>query len=371
MLPLFTLQVLYDLMCLIRFERMATNKFVIALTATLFMQHFGAYASYSDQSQSNPRFYERKAEGWFWYKQDPEPIEEPEPEPEPEPEVVVAPPPKPEKAPPTPEPSLEAFSSEWFRVNIPKYRDIAIDNPTIENVKAFYYVQRIAMDKSQRFADVAQRAVLGDPYLDETARRPSSTFAAKEADRKAEEETEKLLTELTEKVGFFFFFQSGCEACNLQAQVLEMLRRDIGFSIVPISMDGSGLDTGLFPDYRVDEGQSELMGISKAPALFLMGNDGRYTPIGFTTMSLSDISYRTLLAAIDLGAINEEDFNNSRAIDTSRDLHEVADSVSSEAELLRAADNQNNGAVNLPDSEGFIEPSQLLRAIQNSIEKGE
>ena len=65
------------------------------------------------------------------------------------------------------------------------YRDKAIDNPSPENVAAYYYLQRVMMDKAQRFTDMARRVVMSDPLLDENQRRPIATFAANEANYQA------------------------------------------------------------------------------------------------------------------------------------------------------------------------------------------
>ena len=65
------------------------------------------------------------------------------------------------------------------------YRDKAIDNPSPENVAAYYYLQRVMMDKAQRFTDMARRVVMSDPLLDENPRRPIATFAANEANYQA------------------------------------------------------------------------------------------------------------------------------------------------------------------------------------------
>jgi conjugal transfer pilus assembly protein TraF len=64
------------------------------------------------------------------------------------------------------------LSTAWFRKNLEKYRDRAIDDPSAENVAAYYYLQRVMMDKAHRFTDVAREVVMSDPFLDENQRRP-------------------------------------------------------------------------------------------------------------------------------------------------------------------------------------------------------
>ena len=102
-------------------------------------------------------WYERHAEGWHWYN-DPEKIQEVEPEVVPEPkEEPKKEPPKPKMM--VPEPAKPkhpvAFSSEWLNTMIPKYLSRAVDDPTPENVEAFFLLQRLAMDKAERFQKMA------------------------------------------------------------------------------------------------------------------------------------------------------------------------------------------------------------------------
>ena len=67
--------------------------------------------------------YSREEEGWFWYKQEPEPPPPP-PEKKPEPAAAAGEPPK-----------HKPLSAEWLRDNLDKYRFLAIDNPTKDNME--------------------------------------------------------------------------------------------------------------------------------------------------------------------------------------------------------------------------------------------
>ena len=98
-------------------------------------------------------WYERHAACWHWYN-DPEKIEEVEPEIVPEhKEEPKKEPPKPKMMVPAPDKPRHpvAFSSEWLNTMIPKYLSRAVDDPTPENVEAFFLLQRLAMDKAERF----------------------------------------------------------------------------------------------------------------------------------------------------------------------------------------------------------------------------
>ena len=148
------------------------------LTSCLLMSFGSAYAVTATESVINHPsniFYNSGAEGWYWY-QDPVPEEELLEELPPPPHEVA-------KEETKPEPLKEAkaeppapFSLKWVQEMLPKYKERAWDNPTHENVQAYFLVQRFAMDRANKFADVAQQVVVGNALLDESMRRPLATF---------------------------------------------------------------------------------------------------------------------------------------------------------------------------------------------------
>ncbi|MFZ0790859.1 MAG: conjugal transfer protein TraF, partial [Chromatiaceae bacterium] len=133
-------------------------------------------------------FYFREQEGWFWYEREPEQPPQPEPPPPaqpapPEPAPLAA------TAPEGPKP----LSAQWLREHIGEYRDAAIDDPTPDNVALYLYLQRVALDKSSRFAAATQRAVQRDPFLDEITQRPTATFAANLVNRQTGDHRDAVL----------------------------------------------------------------------------------------------------------------------------------------------------------------------------------
>ncbi len=204
-------------------------------------------------------FYGRSAEGWFWYRDPREPFL-----PLPTPAATPAtPPPAPQvPAPESPAPPGPApLSAQWFRENLDRYRDRAIDAPSPENVAVYLHLQRIAMDKSSRFATVSERVVQGDPLTARTA-----------------------------------------PIRDAQAPLLEALAARYGFAVLAVSLDGAGLKDGRFPDYRVDRGQAQVLGVLSTPALFLARPDqGEVAPLAQGLLSFTQLRERIVLAAVRAG----------------------------------------------------------------------
>ena len=253
-------------------------------------------------------FYLREQEGWFWYEREPEPVAAPEPPP-PEQPAVPAEPQLSEIPPQGPKP----LSAQWLREHMGEYRDAAIDDPTSENVALYLYLQRVAMDKSSRFASATQRAVQLDPFLDEVTQRPTATFAANLTNRQAGDNRDAILERIAKTAGVLFF-RSDCPYCEAQAPLLELLEARYGFSVLPVSLDGAPLPGGAFPNFRQDRGQAQALGVVSTPALFLARPPDATVPLSQGLLSLAQLQERIVVAAVQAGWINEREFNQTRPV---------------------------------------------------------
>jgi len=254
--------------------------------------------------------------GWFWYEVEPEP----EPE-EPLPEIAVPPPAEPpgEAARPAEPPVL---SAAWIRKYLEHFQMRAVDNPTPENVAAYLYIQRVMMDKSQRFAEVVQNVVRQDPYLDQNTRRPVAAFGSNLFAREAVAARKELLANIARKAGIFFFFQGACKQCEIQAPVLKGLQDRYGFVIFPVSLDGRPLPNGMYPQYAGDQGQARALGVMKTPAMFLGRPSGReIVPLGQNTLAMTQLEENILAGARDAGWITPEEYNRTQGMDASLALN--------------------------------------------------
>lgn len=203
-------------------------------------------------------YYDSKAEGWFWY-QDPLEASPPQPAPPGTPSLPPAPP---------------AFSTAWMRAHMDRLRDEAIDHPTDAQgnpsaaVIAYMYLQRVAMDKAQNFANAAERAVQSDPLLDENNRVPFGTAATGLFNRTLDQDRKVALNTLTRQTGLWFFFDSRCNFCSAQFEVLQRFTRKYPFRIRYISLDRKPLPG--MTRWSPDQGQAALLKVRMTPTLVLI-----------------------------------------------------------------------------------------------------
>ena len=264
----------------------------------------------SELSNPDAGYFGDKERGWFWYEQDPAPEESPEPAPaKPVPQEAVKPP-QPKADEPAP------LSAEWMRINMPKYRDRAIDDPTKENVAAYAYVQRVMLDKAERFTSAFQGVVMNDPVLDENTRRPIATFGANAKDEIAQQSKSATMKRLAGMAGLWFFYESTCKFCVKQAEVLKGLQATYGFSILPVAVDGMPLPGSPFKDYMADNGQAKQLGVNTTPALYLVkpGAGGGSIQLGQGLFAMDEIVERSLYLAHERRWIGTAEFDGTRAV---------------------------------------------------------
>ena len=261
-------------------------------------------------SSTGDNFYTGKSDGWFWYQDPPVEAEEEAPPLEVPPVVATA------KAPAPPPQAVEPsgpppFSVAWLKEKFPEARQQAIDDPNPENMRRYYYLQRIILDKAQRFADVSREITISDPLIDESTRRSTSSFAANAQTKNAGLAQIDLLQKLSSKAGLFFFYKANCDICLSQAQVLKSFKTYSEFTIIPISLDGSFLEGNPFGEFRRDSGQAKQLGITDAPALALAIPPKTARIVSFAPIAADALRGRVVLVAKSAGLISEEEYRRT------------------------------------------------------------
>ena len=251
-----------------------------------------------DPAPADEGFFEDREEGWHWYKQDPLPQEEEKKPPQP-PTAGAA-------APPT---TTQPLSAAWMREMLPILRDAAVDNPTNQNVAAYFYAQRIMMDKAQNFSNVARQVVNSDPLLDENLRLPFASAAKVSFLQNADQAKRDILDELGEKVGFWFFFDETCMYCKQQVAPINQLAKRHNVVIEVIHKNGTAV-AGLDPRIRVRkaEGQFETLKVNFTPAVMMVVPPDQFYLISQGFLAYDVLVDRIIAAAHQHGYIDQEQY---------------------------------------------------------------
>jgi conjugal transfer pilus assembly protein TraF len=269
--------------------RMGTRKELAKRFSVLTLLTLAALPSvvYADIESGSPRFIERKAEGWFFYK---DPKETPPPPP-----LIRQEPKAPDGKPDSKEPTVQPFSVSWLRENMPKLLDAAIDDPSKENVEAYLYAQRVAMDKSQRYAEMTTRVVAADPFLDENNRVPIATYTKPFFLRNAQSGVTEALKHVATVGGLWVFFDSKCEFCRPQVNTVQKLAKEYGFVTKFISMDGKALPN--VTEFEKNTGQASILNLRITPTTVLVVPPNNYYIVSQGMMAQDQLAERIIIAA--------------------------------------------------------------------------
>lgn len=175
------------------------------------------------------------------------------------------------------------------------------------------YLQRVMLDKAEKFSAVSQQVVMSDSVLDENSRRPIATFGAFAMDEMSTRGTEKAAKKLAEAAGLWFFYSSTCSFCVKEAGVLRGMMNAYGFKILPIALDGLPLPGGDFPDFTIDRGQAKKLGVETTPALFLVkpGENGGAIQLGQGLLSGDEILKRAIALGHQNGWLNDNEYQDT------------------------------------------------------------
>lgn len=229
-----------------------------------------------------PSYYREKEQGWFWYK---DPKEEPQ-------ELKKPPVAQPPKA----DLKKQPGSVEWLREQMPILLDAAINDPSKENVEAYMYSQRVAMDKSQRYAQAQLKVVANDPLLDENNRVPLSTFAKVnflQANASAKDEALKYLSGAA---GLWLIFDSKCaKHCGPQADIINMVASKHHLITKFISTDGRGMPNT--PKFETNANLVKALGLKITPTTVLVVPPNNYYIVSQGVMAADMLVDRLITVA--------------------------------------------------------------------------
>jgi conjugal transfer pilus assembly protein TraF len=169
----------------------------------------------------------------------------------------------------------------------------AILEPTTQNVQAYISFQREQLDRASDFADVWRRAIWQNPELDYTLQRPINALGKKTWTTQRTAQRDAALAAISQRYGVFYFYSSGCAACEVFSPIIRGVSDRFGMTVMAVSIDGG--PNAAFPNYLIDTGQFQAMGMAgkQVPALLLFDTLTKQPmPIGYGVMAADDVMDR-------------------------------------------------------------------------------
>jgi len=340
-----------------------THIFTLLTANTIFLVCSACFAGtltspgdgYDNAPEASP--FETGANGFFWYSPMDD-IEEPLKELEPTPPIPEAPKPEQPAQPAGPAP----FSALWVKDNLPKYKMTAIDacgatdrndEACSHSIRAYMYIQQLALDKSVRFAQAFAIESIGDPYLDPSYGEGVSAYGRSEGKREREGVTANAYEIISKKSGLFYFYRSDCPYCRKFSPNLKSFENQSGISIQPIALDNLPPPGIHWDNWKPNNGIAERLQVTAVPALYIMDENQNVQPITLGVITLQELKRRTLIVASRMGIISQEQYQQSLyAYDTNS--NRLQDSLDEKA------------FTNLPsDESNYIDPESIINFIQS------
>lgn len=186
------------------------------------------------------------------------------------------PPAPPKPAPKTPDPAtppieakpVEVRELEAFQKALDEARQVAVWNPTSENVEKFYLMQRAALDKGGVFADQFRRLTWTNPELDYTLKRPVNELGKHTWEDERNFDRDLFLRNFASQLGIFYVYRESCGACQTFSPIVRNFADRFAVNVKAISTDGSS--NPHFRQVMHDRGQLKSWGVTQqTPAILV------------------------------------------------------------------------------------------------------
>ena len=207
-----------------------------------------------------------------------------------------------EKTPDNQKELTEFETVEELRAEAQRRLNVAVMNPTEENIKGYLAINTLMLEKSTVFAQLWKETLWANPGFDHTVVHPNANFA--QVALKDEKKTAKdaSLKSLASQAGLVVLVQAGCSFCSMMAPVIQRLQQDTGMETLAISIKGDATAEwhGAKPDNGIVKRLMTLSGSvpTVTPAVFLVDRSGQNAQlIASGALSLEDLKDRLVQAS--------------------------------------------------------------------------
>ena len=185
---------------------------------------------------------------------------------------------------------LDTLDAEKFRKLMERVKEEAVYDPKPDKVHAYMKIQDYARVKSVKFAYVWRDVLLKHPELDMTTKNPGNVYGAQARAEILSDEKTKIMREMKDTVGMFFFVSGECPYCHRQNKIIDKLRNEYGMAVKIISSDYCD---NSFKDCSVQPNMFEHFQVKATPTMISVMRDAQdrpiFQPIGTGIITLDDV----------------------------------------------------------------------------------
>ena len=207
-----------------------------------------------------------------------------------------------EKTKTNPEEVPEFASVEELRAEAQRRLNVAVMEPTDENIKSYLAINTVMLEKSMRFAERWKETLWANPAYDHTTLHPNANFAQVALKDEAKQSKASQLKAVASHSGLVVLVQNGCSFCDLMAPIIESLKAETGMEVLTISIK-NGIPNS-WPEAKPDNGiVKRLVTLSGSmptvtPAVFLVDKTGeKMRLVASCALALEELKDRLISAA--------------------------------------------------------------------------
>ncbi len=232
-------------------------------------------------------FYNKRKEGWFWYK---DPVFEKEEDSLKEEKSVN------ELARPKTIEEVARVRVEKTKKDLEDARMVALEFPTQDNVQKYMHLQQAMMNKANDFSTQFARAVLLNPALNPEIKNPTAAYARRTYHGEQDKLKLRKIKSLAKTHGLLFIFKSNCPYCTHFAPIVKMFSEKYQWNVMAISADGGSCEQ--FANAMPNNGIVEALNIQSAPALIAYNSEtNEVIPISYAMTSLEQLENNIMTLA--------------------------------------------------------------------------
>lgn len=161
--------------------------------------------------------------GWYWYEVEKERNEEPAAE---------------EDSPPSFDTTMDPWSMsvEEFKELLEKTKNVAVADPTVENMLKYIELQDVARRKALAFANVYQLVIQMNPEFTTASTNPTAVPGIEALHTMKSEEVESDIYAAKNDFALVYFHKPDCQFCRAQNGILRYFTDKYGWSIKAVNL---------------------------------------------------------------------------------------------------------------------------------------
>ena len=168
------------------------------------------------------------------------------------------------------------------------YKDKAVLNPSVENIKDYLVIQNMMMEQSSLFATNWKKTMLLYPQFDYSISHPTDSAITQIAQSDLHENQVSIVKEMAKEYGLLFFYNGNNPLSFQMEKTVSVFSNFYHFSTIAVSVDHT-----VIPDLlntKINHGQAEALGVKALPALVLVNpKTGEHFVLSYGYASVNEL----------------------------------------------------------------------------------